>query len=151
MTKADDIQPSASIASTGKGIRYVGRGNPPGIGSSLNYIGVHAYLYTGVIGVTGDETTLFETDVAANQYIVAKLQIFNGSFSNDSMTYKIYINNQIVGQYTVSQLTTNLYTSDEPIEIILAPLSTLKVTAQSEGVSARSHTASLTGRVYGAT
>lgn len=122
--------------------------NPAGTGSNINYIGNHAYLYSGTVGVNGSETTLFDADIADNQYIVAKLQISNGSSSNDTMTYKVKINGEIIVQFTLNQVTTNLYTSDEPIHLILVGGSNVEVTAQSAGVSLRDHTATLTGVVY---
>ena len=122
--------------------------NPAGTGSNINYIGKHAYLYSGVVGVGSSETTIFEADVANNQYIVAQLQIFNGSVSNDDFTYKIKINNEIILQYTIGQVSTNLYTSDEPIDLILVGGSRIEVTAQNSGVTPRDHTATLTGEVY---
>ena len=122
--------------------------NPAGTGSNINYIGNHAYLYSGVVGVDNNETTLFEASIAQNQYIVAKLQIFNGSESNDNFIYKIKINGEIVMQYTLGQLSTSLYSSDEPLELILVGGSKIEVTAINVGVSSREHTATLTGVVY---
>ena len=45
MPETDTIPVSASVASTGKGIRYVG---------------THAYAYSGSVGVDNNETTLLE-------------------------------------------------------------------------------------------
>lgn len=132
----------------GGGAGNVAGSNPTGTGGGLNYLGNHVYLYSGVIGVNGNETTLVNADVALNQYIRCKLQIFNSSVSNDTMTYKVKINDEVVMQFTLSQVSTNLYTSDEPIDFIIAGGSNLTITAQSAGVSARDHTASVTGRVY---
>ena len=44
----------------------VGGQNPAGIGSSLNYIGKHAYLYTGAVNINNVETNLAEFDTAGN-------------------------------------------------------------------------------------
>ncbi len=131
------------------GSNSVPSSNPTGTGNSLNYIGRHAYMYSGVVPVPNSETTLFEAHVASNQYIVAKLQIFNGAVgSNDDFIYKVKINNEIILQYSIGQTSTNLYTSDEPIDLIIVGGSKISVTAESQAVSARDHTATLTGVVY---
>jgi hypothetical protein len=130
------------------GFNAVPSGNPTGTGSNINYVGKHAYMYSGVVAVPNSETKLLEASVAANQYIVAKLQIFNGSVSNDDFVYKVKINDEIILQYTIGQTNTNLYTSDEPIELVIVGGSKLTITAENQAVSARDHTATLTGVVY---
>jgi hypothetical protein len=130
------------------GFNAVPSGNPTGTGSNINYVGKHAYMYSGVIGVPNSETKLLEASVAANQYIVAKLQIFNGSVSNDDFVYKVKINDEIILQYTIGQTNTNLYTSDEPIELVIVGGSKLTITEENLAVTARDHTATLTGVVY---
>ncbi len=129
------------------GFNAVPGSNPTGTGNTLNYIGKHVYLYSGVVGVAISETTIVQCEVPANQYIVAKLQIFLGVATNEDFVYKIKINNEIVMQYTLNHTTTELYTSDEPLYLILPPLSKLTVTGQGSG-STRDHTATITGRVY---
>jgi len=132
----------------GGGSGNIAGGNPSGTGSTLNYIGDHVFLYSGVIGVASSETTIFQCDVSSNQYIVAKLQIFLGVATNEDFTYKIKVNDEIIMQYTLQQTSTELYTSDEPLYLILSPYSRLTVTGVGSG-STRDHTATLTGRVYG--
>ena len=60
MPETDTIPVSASIASTGKGIRYIGS---------------HAYAYSGSVGVDNNETTLLEFTTGAG-YITAIFQPF---------------------------------------------------------------------------
>jgi len=122
--------------------------NPAGTGSNFNYIGDHMYVYSGVVAVDGNETTMFSAGIAANQYIVAQLQISKGTLDNDDFIYKIKVDGEIVFQYGIGQTSTNLYTSDEPINLVLVGGSKIEVTATSLAVSARDHTAVLTGRVY---
>jgi hypothetical protein len=136
----------ALIGGGGAG-NVAGGANPSGTGSILNYIGDHVYLYSGIVGVASSETTIVTCDVAANQYIEAKLQIFLSVATNEDFTYKIKINNEVVMQYTLQQTSTELYTSDKPLYLILAPYTKLTITGQGSG-STRDHTASITGRVY---
>jgi hypothetical protein len=123
--------------------------NPAGTVSNLNYIGNHVYLYSGEVNVDNNETTLFECDSGGNLYIMAKLQIYNGTTSNEDMLYKVKLNNEIILQYTFNQATDKMYTSDEPILLVIPPQSKVSATVQntSSGTQ-RVHTATLTGRVY---
>ena len=58
----------------GGGAGNIAGGNPAGTGTSLNYIGNHAYAYSGNFSSTGtDDTTYLEFDLALNQYIVCLL------------------------------------------------------------------------------
>jgi hypothetical protein len=124
-------------------------GNPSGTGSNLNYIGDHVYLYSGTVGVINTETTLFDCSSGSNQYITAKLQIFHGTTSNEDFTYKIKLNSEIILQYTGNQASTSEYMSDEPIILLIPPNSRVIATATNDSSSTpRTHTATLTGRVY---
>ena len=87
----------------GGGAPNVAGSNPAGTGSNLNYIGNHVYLYSGEVNVDNSETTLFECDSGAGLYIMAKLQIYNGTTSNEDMLYKVKLNNEIILQYTFNQ------------------------------------------------
>ena len=123
--------------------------NPAGTGSNLNYIGNHVYLYSGEVNVDNNETTLFECDSGAGLYIMAKLQIYNGTISNEDMLYKVKLNNEIILQYTFNQASDKMYTSDEPILLVVPPQSKVTATVQNTSSSTpRVHTATLTGRVY---
>ena len=123
--------------------------NPTGTGGNLNYIGTHTYLYSGVVNVNNIETTLIECDSGSNQYIIAKLQIFHGTASNEDFTYKIKLNSEIILQYTGNQASTEPYLSDEPIILLIPPDSRVTVTGQNDSSSSdRNHTATLTGEVY---
>ena len=127
----------------------VGGINPAGTGSNINYVGNHAYVYSGAVNVNNVETTLIDCTIAGNQYIMAKLQILNGTSSNEDMLYKVKIDNTIVMQFTFNQATTAMFTSDEPLHLLLAPQSKLVVTGQNQSSATnRVHTATLTGRVY---
>ena len=61
--------------------------NPAGTGSSLNYIGKHAYGYSGVIAVNNVEKTLLQFSTG-NLYIVAKVQFNTGGSANKDFLYK---------------------------------------------------------------
>ena len=123
--------------------------NPAGTGSNINYIGDHAYLHSGVVGVDNNVTTLFECDIANNQYIVAELQIFNGTLSNEDIEYNVLLNGEVIVTFTCQLVSNEDFITHDPINLILVGGSKLKVTAQNLVSSTpRNHTTILTGRVY---
>ena len=134
MPETDTIPVSASIASTGLGIRYIGD---------------HVYAYSGVISVNDNETTLLSFN-SGKGYIKAQVQFNYISNANQDFTYKIYFNNIVIQQYNVGNSV--IYTSpDNFINIIIPPLSDVRLSAQNISDStALNQIGSLIGRVYGA-
>ena len=136
MTEADVIQPSASIASTGKGFRYIGD---------------WAYIFSGVVTVDEVETTLVDTTTGAG-IIVGQFQVdyANAVVYTEDLLFQVYINEQIIYRTTLSAATSN--TPTEEIEIILPPLTKFKITCTNiTNSSNRQGAVIFTGRVYGAT
>ena len=133
MTAADVIQPSASIASTGKGIRYVGN---------------WAYAYSGSVGVDNNETALVES-VSQSGIIVAEFQPQYLVKSGDDYFFQVYLNDLVViGLHLIAADT---YTPYEKSKVIIPPLTLVKITAQNTTDSSNNNVAAvLTGRVYGA-
>jgi len=135
MPHTDVIPTSASTASVGKGIRYIGN---------------WAYAYSGPVGVPNSETILLDT-VSGSGILKAIIQLAYGTPDSDNMQYKIYFNDLIVMQFSMSGAVdvgnwqTMLY------NFIIPPLTKIKVTAQNTtSVTERIQTATITGRVYGA-
>ena len=82
MTEADVIQPSASTASTGKGIRYIGD---------------HCYAYSGVISLTASAVDYLDF-TSGSGYIIAKIKIsadWSGLSSNE-LYIQFYVNGELV-------------------------------------------------------
>jgi len=129
-----------------------GGGNPlgsggAGVGKGLNYLENHAYATSGVINTPDSETTLLEFQLGGH-YIDSRIQVNNGSGSNDDFKYKIYLNGQIVGQWYYSAAA-NIPEPAMPFLLIIPPYAKIKVTA--ENITAgdpRAQTAVVTGRVY---
>jgi len=79
---AADVQPSASIASTGKGIRYIGD---------------HCYAYSGVINLTGSAVDYLDFTTGSG-YIIAKIKIsadWSGLGSSE-LYIQFYVNGELV-------------------------------------------------------
>ncbi len=106
----------------------VGGQNPAGIGSSLNYIGKHAYLYTGGISVINNETNLAEFSTSGNSYVVGSWQPQIMENTGDDYHFKLYFNNQLVAS-TVTTSTKD-YAPFEDIEIIVPTDTKVKFTAE---------------------
>jgi hypothetical protein len=132
----------------GGGAGNVAGGNPSSTGTGLNYIGDHAYAYSGAIEVPQSTTTLLNFDTGT-QYIKGILAIQNGSGSGDDMRYEISFNSQVVAKiYAGSGDIFNQF--QFPINFVLPAYTRVLVTAYNiSSGSGREHTATFTGRVYG--
>jgi len=137
----------ALIGGGGAG-NVAGGANPSGTGSSINYIGNHAYLNTGRVDFNGTETTVVET-TTGNEYIVGKLTCATEADGSDDVRIRLYYNNeQVMGDISTSPPGTgNL--AFNPLRILIPPFTKVKITYDNEGSS--STLTSLTmfeGRVY---
>ena len=134
MTEADVIQPSASIASTGPGIRYLGKN--------------HCYAFSGEVvpGGAGAADTVMLDFTTGSGYIVGLLSWQNDASSTADEFYNFTINGTTFfnGRYANAVDASN----DQPYSLILPPLTRLVVKMGTTGASKM--TATFTGRVYGA-
>jgi hypothetical protein len=135
MAEAEGIPPTASVAS-------------PGL--SLNYVGDWVYAYSGEIAVasSGGEVTLLE-DVSGAGIVVGDYQFFYGVSSTNEFIYRMYFNDVIGMSYMVTNLRES--TPDVKIGVIMPPYTRIKLTAQNLSAdTGRLQAATLIGRVYGA-
>ena len=135
MTEADDIQPSASIASTGLGIRYIGD---------------RCYAYSGLknAGASSTEVTFLDFTTGAG-LIVGMMQFFyaTDTVQDTDAIYRIKVNDLTIAQYIdtadIRQGWEGFIRVNFPpfthVEATIAMIST----AQQQAVT-------FTGRVYGA-
>jgi len=133
MTEADVIQPSASIASTGPGIRY---------------IGAHCYSYSGEVSVGTDETTITEFDINGQIYIIGSWQPQILVNTTDDQFFKLYLNDQLVSATILTS--SKDYSPFEEIEIIIPSGTSVKITGENLGSGSKNLGTVFTGRVYGA-
>jgi len=137
----------ALIGGGGAG-NVAGGANPAGIGSSINYLGNHAYINTGRVDFDGTETTVVET-TTGNEYIRGKLTCSVEADGSDDIRIRLYFNNeQVMGDISTSPPGTgNL--AFNPLRIIIPPFTTMKVTYDNEGGSStRTSLTMFEGRVY---
>jgi hypothetical protein len=132
----------------GGGAGNIAGSNPAGTGTSLNYIGDHAYGYSGLVQTAGDNTysTAMEFTIGQN-YVLAQVQLCPASGNADDLAFRMLIDGQAVGEF---------YTSNPPSEFNASPVPFLipsysKVTIEiknGQGSTARDTYIMIVGRVY---
>jgi len=135
MTHTDTIPVSASIASTGKGIRYIGGGNG------------HAFAYSGNL----DHDTSFQdyfNFTTGSSYLVCQIAVagdWDSIGANDIIT-QISLNGVVVIlDDTSGELAPNTW----PIELIIPPYTVVQIEGKVSTGSGKKFACILTGRVYG--
>ena len=122
--------------------------NPSGTGSGINYIGDHAYGYSGLVQTAGDNTysTAMEFTIGS-QYILAQVQLCPASGNADDLAFRVSVDGQPVSEF---------YTANPPSEFNSSPVPFLipaysKVTIEiknGQGSTARDTYIMIVGRVY---
>jgi len=130
----------------GGGAGNVAGGNPAGTGSSLNYIGDHAYMYTGAVSVGTSETTVAQFGTSGNTYLVGSWQPQILTNTTDDILFQLYFNDQVIA--LVVQTSTKDYSPFEEIEIIIPSETRVKITGQNLGSGSKDVGSIITGRVY---
>lgn len=134
MPHTDAIPVSASIASTGKGIRYIGE---------------YCYAYSGEVDVANTELALLEFTSGAG-IIVCELQLGSKAAENEDYELKVYLNDNVVFAAIFGNQSQNEIGS-WPIPLIIPPTTVVKTTLDNiADTDSRIWTIGLTGRVYGA-
>ena len=140
MLEAEGIPPTASVASTGLGLRYIGKD--------------HCYAFSGAVSASTSEQTLFDFTSGAG-YIVATLTM-TAPIKMTTLTpgyirgFQLNFNSQTVGLYKADAENEDMPTIIEA-QILIPSLTAVVLTCQDHGTEANYlGTANLTGRVYGA-
>jgi len=141
MPQTDTIPVSASIASTGKGIRYIGE---------------HCYAYN-TITLTTTPTVLLEFTTGAG-YIVARISLYGGvSFdstgelaSGDTSGLKIKLND-VITAFIKADSSQEDMAVPAYYDVIIPPLTKVECEIMSVSTASAYRAAvGITGRVYGA-
>ena len=137
----------------GGGAGNVGGGNPSGTGTTLNYIGDHAYAYSGTFEATASLQTMLEF-TTGSVYLYGQLQC-NGSIKTTDIgggaltAFQISADGQVI---SLLKITGSAETApyDATQELILPPYTKIKVECISSGTaSGFLSTSTFVGRVYG--
>ena len=127
----------------------VGGQNPTGVGTTINYIGNHAYAYSGVIGATSSGTTFLKF-TTGTEYIVGTIQANYTTQNADDMTYDLIFDGQVVQRWFHAGATGVSDVGSEPqnaIDIVIPPFTQVEFKITS-AASTREQTVSIAGRVY---
>ena len=133
MVEAEGIPPTASVASVGPGIRYLGN---------------WAYALSGQVACSNVQTTLllFHTGTGI---IRAQLDFGTGSVSSRDMKWQVFLNDIEVYAYVSSGTNQAGANPQNTLQIILPPLTKVEVTSENETDSnTENQYCVLSGRVY---
>ena len=120
-----------------------------GPNKGLSILGNHAYAYSGTIASDNNETVMLKF-TTGNLYIVAKIQFFELTISNDNIEHAVSINSEKVLRVLSSQ-TVGTSEPDPWLPVIIPPYSSIEVTAKNaQGSGYLDSIVTLTGRVYNA-
>jgi len=133
----------------GGGAGNVSGGNPSGTGTGLNYIGNHAYGYSGKIEATNAQDFIMLHFTTGNEYIKGSMQFYYAEDTSDDMIFSLKINSELVFSYLVTNPVSAGASSNQNIDIIIPPFSNIEILAKNGSSStARDVYATISGRVY---
>jgi len=134
MPHTDTIPVSATVASTGLGLRYIGQ---------------HCFGYSGIVSVDNTETALIDTVSSAGYLTLFWDSSYSpGAYTTDRYTFKLYLNDLLI--HAEFHYDNNIETMGIT-RILIPPLTRLKITAQNvTNTSSQDCLTILSGRVYGA-
>jgi len=130
MPETDTIPVSASVASTGKGIRYIGQ---------------HCYAYSGDIAGAGSEITYLDFTTGSG-YILATLQYGSSIDTGADQEAFLYFNNVLIYHYLHNESRDQFNLGKIAQEMLIPPRTHVKFSIN----TAATWSAQLVGRVYGA-
>ena len=132
----------------GGGAPNVAGANPAGVGSSINYVGNHAYAYSGKVEATDAGQTMLRF-VTSQNYVKGIIQFYVSEESTDDTVFSLLIDGQNVFEHLVyHQPGNNGPSMNEEIYIILPPFASIEVKATNSSSTARDTYCTITGRVY---
>jgi len=136
MVEAEGIPPTASVASVGPNIRYIGD---------------YAYGYSGTIAVQSAALPLLEF-TSGSGFIMGQIGIFTPLSSSNNAEIAVSLNGIDVIVFEVLNTTQGAYLNGfAPMDILIPPFTEFKITAVNVTSSAEMiWYATLVGRVYGA-
>ena len=131
MLKAEPLPPDASIASTGKTLRYIGKDR--------------CYAYSGVLASAATPATFLDFRSGAG-LIVADLQCFNHAINGagNNIQYQLFVN----GEMIIAQTNFDQNNPYNRLRFIIPPYTDVVVKVDNLSGAADNCSVTLTGRVY---
>jgi hypothetical protein len=122
-------------------------GNPAGTGTNLNYIGNHAYAYSGTVEITGTTNAVTMLDFSTGpQYIRAIFQFHSIESGGNDINFRVIMDSQVIATQSINSAKEFYHA---PLELIIPPYT--RVICDGLNIDAstgRDSTATVAGRVY---
>ena len=136
MVEAEGLPPSASIASAGPGLRYIGE---------------YCYAYSGAYA--SSSTAADHIDFISGEGLILGRLYVNGAIDSGSGSGEITTFTVKVNEITIAMMKTETIQEDNPgtvyQDLLIPPFTRVQVEVDSaEGDPARKTTVTFTGRVY---
>jgi len=107
----------------------------------------NAYAFSGEVDIGNATTTMLEFQTNS-EYLISKLQIMNGTTSNEDFKYLVFFNNVIVARWHFLYASTTHQSMPNTLHLTIPPFTTVKITGRNETSSTgRDHTAVITANV----
>jgi hypothetical protein len=125
-----------------------GAGNPAGTGTSLNYIGNHAYAFSGSIPIGSTPVTMLSFNTS-NEYIVGQVQFSKNNNDGDDMQFQISFDGQVVMGLVDMVAPGGANYREQYVQLLIPPHTKVEITGDDlDGDNDRACLASFVGRVY---
>ena len=136
------IQPDASVAATGLGIRYIGSGDHQ-----------HVYAYSGLYSASTTDNRIVLDFTTGSGYILGRIQL-NAAVDDDSGLYAMSFSIIKFNDVGIAIIATSDSAIDGPSgvyqQVVIPPRTHVTCTLDNEGTAADQFgSITFTGRVYG--
>ena len=127
----------------------VGGSNPAGTGTGLNYIGNHAYGYSGIVNsASQDENVTLMSFTTGSHYVVCEVQFAMKHDTSDNIGFAITMHGQTISGYTIRGGVGDAQLSNA-MPLIIPPFTKIEcIGVNNSSGSARPLTVTIAGRVY---
>ena len=120
--------------------------NPAGTGTGINYIGNHAYAYSGVFSASTTESNMLKFSTG-NAYIMSEFCWGYNVQTGSDIIFRVKVDGQTVFT-TIWADATITYGKDQPVPLLLPPFAEITVTADVVSGSNIDTLVTMVGRVY---
>ena len=106
-----------------------------------------AYAYSGEVDIDNAATTMLEFQTNS-EYLISKIQIMNGTTSNEDFKYFVYYNGIVVARWHFLYASTIHQSMPNVLNLVIPPFTTVKIAGENEtSGTGRNHTAVVTATV----
>jgi len=130
----------------GGGAGNVAGSNPSGAGTGLNYIGDHAYAYSGMLSFDNNAVTLLRF-TTGSEYVIATLNPMRTDTDSLDSQHRVTLDGQLVASFTMASGGTSM--PEGPPVLLIPSYSTVLIEIINvSNTSGGTGGIAITGRVY---